>query len=222
MRHEGNENMRIRSWGVALIALGLVGFSVRASATLVTLPVTGGPGLDQGEVCLTTSLCPGTPVLSLVGNAPVSGSLVFNDVANTVDFSLTLLVDASFGAVAAGAGSTFVATGIPVMKIPIGGGAYQIVQLGTGSATASIIPVPPASFTVTANTPDVSALTCQVGTGADQCGLSLGPGGLLLQDPSLTNYQAFVSFNVNVPEPATLGLLGLGTGALVWVARRRS
>jgi hypothetical protein len=214
--------MRIRSWGVALIALAMASVSMRASATLVTLPVTGGPGLDQGEVCLTTSLCPGTPVLSLVGNAPVSGSLVFNDVANTVDFSLTLLVDASFGAVAAGAGSTFVATGIPVMKIPIGGGAYQIVQLGTGSALVSIIPVPPASYTVTANTPDVSGLTCVVGTGSDQCGLSLGPGGFGLVDPALTPYQAFVSFNVNVPEPATLGLLGVGTGALLWFGRRRT
>jgi hypothetical protein len=213
--------MRIRSWGVALIALALAGFSMRASATLVTLPVIGGQGMDQGEMCLVGPLCPGNPVLTLGGNAAVTGSFVFNDVANTVDISLTLTANASFGGLVFGAGTTFAATGVPVMKIPLGGGAYEIVQAGAASGSVGVVPL--GFLAPLSSAPDVSGLTCLVNTGADQCGFSLGPGGYQVVDTSSsTPLQVFQTFNVNVPEPATFGLLGLGTGALVWVARRRN
>jgi len=210
--------------GVALIAVGLAGVSMRATASLITLPVTGGPGLDQGEICLTKAevLCPGNASLTLTTGAPVVGSFVYDDVANTVSFSLQLVPPALFTGIPPTAtllnGSLYTATGIPVTKTNLSGGKYELSQ--SGAATGSAAPIWGAPYSQTSAVPTVSSLTCLVNsTGSGTCGVSLGPGGNLITD-GVTPYQVFETFNVNVPEPATLAIVGAGLAGLLLATRR--
>jgi hypothetical protein len=206
-----------------LTALALVlGLMAAPAATMAaTLTVTGGPGLDQGQICVTGNLCPGTPAFSLVGAAPVTGSFTYNAGPQTVDFSLTLTAPANFGAVSLVAGSTFTATGVPVIALPFGGG-IQVVQVGAATGSASPFGVT-APFGVLASSPAISALTCSIGTGADQCGVSLGAAGFQLSGPGGPGvYDTFVTFNVNVvPVPAAVWLFGSALG-LMGIMRRRA
>lgn len=208
--------MRFRWIPTLLLALGL---SAATGASALTLPVVGGPGLDQGQICSTSALCPGTPLLSLIGTAAVTGSFTYNAGPGTVDFSLTLAANANFGAAQLLAGSTISATGVPVIAAPLGGGAFVITQIGPASGLASPVLLSPV-LPVLANTPAISALTCTVGTGADQCGVSVGPAGLEIAT-QFGNVNAFLTYNVNVPEPGTALLLVGGLGGLAVAARRR-
>jgi hypothetical protein len=214
--------MRFRSMGVALIALGLASVPLGVSASLITLPVLGGPGLDDGQICPTSLLCPGNPTLSLTTDGAVSGSFVYDDVANTVSLSLTLLAPAVFTGGGPPAtllpGTVFTVSGIPVLNIPLGGGAFELVQ--TGSATGVVSPVGwGAPYSQVVGTPDVSSLDCTVGLGSDQCGVSFGPGGNVITD-GVNGYQVLETFNVNVPEPATVAILSMGLAGLVLASRR--
>lgn len=213
--------MRFRV-GALLAALALVGLAAPASA--LTLPVVGGPGLDQGELCPSSSSCPGNPAASLTVPAAATGSITFNSGPSTVDLTLTLSQNADFGGFAQIlAGSTFTASGIPVITIPMGGGAFQIVQAGLATGLVSPLNLAmPGGASILASSPAVSGLSCTVGTGSDQCGASFGPGGLTFQSTlSGQNYDAFVTFNVNVPEPGTLATLTLGITGLAFASRRR-
>ena len=213
--------MRFRL-GALLFSLGLVGLSGSASA--LTLPVIGGPGLDQGEICASGSTCPGTPSYSLTAPAGTTGSFTYNVGPSTVDFTLTLTQDADFGGTAQFlAGSTFSAIGVPVMTFPIGGGAFQIIQVGLATGLVSPLSLVVAGgATVLADTPAVNSLTCSVGTGSDQCGVSFGPGDFSFNATALaSDFDAFVTFNVNVPEPGTLMTLAFGIAGLSLAARRR-
>jgi hypothetical protein len=208
--------------GSRLAALSLIiGLMTAPAATFAaTLTVTGGPGLDQGQICVTPNLCPGTPAFSLVGSAPVSGSFTYNSGPSTVDFTLTLLANANFPPAALLAGTTFTATGVPVIALPFGSG-IQVVQFGAATGLASPFLISPA-FPILANTPVISGLTCSIGTGADQCGVSLGSGGLQIGNPGGGSFDAFVTFNVNVvPVPAAVWLFGSAIG-LMGVIRRRA
>ena len=212
--------MRFRSLGVTLIALGLASVPLRGSASLITLGVLGGAGLDDGQICLTGPLCPGNPLLTLTTEGAVSGSFVYDDVANTVSFTLTLLAPAVFTGGGPPAtllpGTVFSASGIPVLKIPSGGG-YELIQIGT--ATGVVAPVGwGAPYSQVVGTPDVSSLDCLVDTGS-QCGFSLGAGGNIITD-GVTPYQVLETFNVVVPEPATLAIVGVGLAALLLLNRR--
>lgn len=199
----------------AMFALTVAG----APALALTLPVIGGPGLDQGQICLSGSLCPGTPTFTLGGPAPVAGSFTYNSGPGTVDFVLTLTGPAVFGGVTVLAGTTFSAIGVPVVSAPLGGGVVAISQSGFATGlVAPLLSAPPLG--VIANTPAVSALNCLIGTGADQCGVSLGAGGFTVNAGG-PNYDVFVTFNVNVPEPTTMALVGAGFLGLGWAGRKR-
>jgi hypothetical protein len=210
--------MRFRWMTVALAALALIVAASPARALL--LPVTGGPGLDQGQVCPTGSLCPGTPTYTLGGPASVAGSFTYNVGPSTVDFVLTLTGPAVFGPVTVLAGTTVSAIGVPVISAPLGGGVVAIAQSGFATGLVSpVLSAPP--LTMVVNTPAVSALNCLIGTGADQCGVSLGAGGLTVNSGG-PNYDVFMTFNVNVPEPGTMLLLAAGLAGIAFAGRKRA
>lgn len=211
--------MRFRWMTAAVAALAVTVASSQALA--VTLPVIGGPGLDQGQICPTGSLCPGTPAFSLIGTAAATGSFTYNVGPSTVDFTLTLAAPASFGIPSLLPGSTFSAVGVPVISAPLGGGAFVIAQSGPATGLASPLLTAPA-FPILANTPAISGLTCTVGTGADQCGVSLGAAGLTIDGSPFGVFDAFLTFNVNVPEPTTALLVVSGLTGLVLAGRRRA
>ena len=214
--------MRFRL-GALPMALGMAVAATPASA--LNLPVVGGPGLDQGAVCAAGDFCPGVPFLSLTAPAAASGVFTYDSGTNTVDLTLTLTQDADFGGLAQLlAGTTFTASGISVMSFPLGGGAFQIVQIGSATGLVSPLNLAVAGgATVLANTPAVSGLTCSIGTGSDQCGVSFGAGGFSFHSTALdADYNAFVTFNVNVvPEPGTLATLAFGIAGLTFASRRR-
>jgi hypothetical protein len=210
--------MRFARLGALLIAVGLLTASAQVSA--LTLPITGGPGLDQGEICPSLSLCPGTPFLTLLNTAAVTGTITYNSGPGTVDIAVTLAAAGNFGGVQVLPGTTITANAIPVLNIPLGGGAYLLVQNGAAAGLAAPLLLSPA-FPIVANTPAISGLSCTVGTGSDQCGFSAGPGGLTFNAAG-TDYDAFLSFNVNVPEPTTMSLIGLGVLGLAWAGGKRA
>jgi hypothetical protein len=229
---------RVRRFRFAGYAVGAV-FALTLGATLVprtsfatTVDVTGG-GLDAGGLCAIGAICPSNPIdgYTYSSGGAVSGSLDFNSSTDTADFTFTLTTNTYFGGEELAAGSTFAATGISVTVTP-GTHGTETISLATPSTDASATNVNFVSpaLGVTANAPLLSALTCSLTSTGGQCGVSLGSvngaaNSLLLSDGSNNDYNAYLTFNVNVapvPIPAALPLLLSGVaGFAAWARRRR-
>jgi hypothetical protein len=222
--------MNLKSWAlVSAVSCALVPCICAAGS----LDVTGGPGLDVGALCPTsTPFCAasgGSGDLSLAGTSnPLSGSFSYNPSQNEISFSLTLTQAVTFGSGATTetfeAGSVFSATDLTVGAPNGAGGVVQ--GSGTGAAQLFVsTSTVPAVQTITDNAVTISVVSCTT-IGAGQCGVDIGgtAGGLAVGSVAGQAYDAALTFNTNVsavPLPASGWLLLGGLGGLVGARRRR-
>jgi hypothetical protein len=212
--------------GLAL-ALGFALVPQESSAS--TVSVSGG-GLDAGGLCALGASCPATPIdgYGYSSGGAVSGTLDYNSITDTADFTFTLTSNTYFGTEELAAGSTFSATAIPVT---VTAGAHSTTSISLASpvdgTTGNVNFISPA-LTVNENNPSLSVFTCTLTSTAGSCGVSLGSvngagNSLEFVDASNNEYNAYLTFNVNVvpvPLPATLPLLLAGLAGLGAMGRR--
>src|SRR5579859_3290749 len=192
----------------ALAVTAALTVAPRSMASTIDLGVTGG-GLDQGELCLTTAACPGTPTFSWSSGGLVSGTFTYDAVASTVSFTLDLTSNASLGGETLLAGSTFSAFTVPV-QLTTSGSLTEITQTGAPlNGTANLLFNP--GLAMIQGTPAISALSCSLNQKTDVCGVSFGASGLEVgPDGSGNSYNSFLTFDVEavpVPLPGAAGLL---------------
>jgi hypothetical protein len=217
----------------AALALTAAAALIPAEARAMTVTVTGGGGLDQGEICLASGLCPSTPdVYGLSGDGGISGTFVYtpgSGSTGTISFDLTLTSPATFtatsgttspGTIQLLADSTFSGT-VSVTATTSGSGTL-LTQTGLALSNADTFNFSTGT-TALETTPIISALTCSIGTGSSACGLTLGPTDLQLTSGG-TQYNAQWTIDTivtPVPVPASAWLFSSALAGFAWALRRR-
>jgi hypothetical protein len=214
--------MRRGLWlfSVAALLLAAPAFSL----TVAVQP--GSPGLDQG---FGFSGCPScTTAYTLSAAAPVgSGSIQFtNNLAavEVVQISLTSVSPVFTGGLNSVTFSSMSYSATVNASVTPFGSLFLVTQTGfaTGSVSGSYVATAGGSGPISLGSVDVNSLQCLVNaSGVGTCGVTfgrngfpvaVGAGSLLFQH----------TFNLNVPEPATLAMLSVGVLGLAWVGRLRA
>ena len=217
-----------RSWKFGALMLASTLFAGTASATLFTVPVNSTQfGMDLARTCIATS-CLGAGGQVWINNTDyqTSGSVTIDTTALTMSASLLVAYSQISGAADNGITQIEFFNTTYNFSAPItiiGGNTYQLA----GGATAV---VDPASVTETGtgggttnpiyNTVVVSG-SCLLGVNnSGQCGFTFGRQGF--QAPAPLSRYVQHTFNLAVPEPTTLSLIGAGFLGLGWAGRKRA
>src|SRR4029453_2695019 len=214
-----------------LLLVGAVFATAPASATIITLTVNGGFGLDSARTCIASScLGSGGQVWINNSNFATTGTITIDDVALTLSATLTVPFSNISGAADNGitdlqfSNTTYTITNAPITiatgsttTYSITGGNFSTVdpvtltEVGTGGGSTNPI----------FNSVRVTGSCGLVAGNTGQCGLTFGRVNFQVGAP----LSRFVEQTFNlavVPEPTTIALLGAGIVGLGWVGRRRA
>jgi PEP-CTERM motif len=203
-------------------------YLLAAPALALTVPISpSSPGLDQG---FGYSGCPScTIAYTLSAAAPVGGgSIQFTNNLAAVEVVQLSITSVSPVFVSGPNSVTFTSmsysASVNAMVMSLGGGDFLVQQTGfaTGTVTGSYSATAGGSGPINLASVDVNSLMCIVNAaGTGVCGVSFGRNGfpVAVGSGSLLFQH---TFNVNVPEPATLAMLSAGAVGLALMGRRRT
>lgn len=221
--------MQLRFVSLTLLLSAMIGPLATAAAAS---PIVGG-GLAQSFACASGanpcsssqdfSLDPPTPV------KPATGSISFT--ATTATILLTVptytMTGSSGGVTALDFSSVIYSATVSVSTVPLGGGTVSINQspgFATGSVSGTYDQIGgPGPGPFSDATVSFSDFSCLLVNGSGQCGFNVGSFNSTADfslDVNGAPHDVVQTFNVIVPEPGTIGLIALGTLALV-AGRRR-
>jgi hypothetical protein len=200
----------------------LAGLIAQGASASTVLSITSG-GIDTGTIntCIAANSCGSTTAYGYQSGGNVSGTITLTTSGATgtatFDLQLTSLVQFSGGAGQQLTAGTFAA---PV-SIPISLSGTTWSQTGTpvfGSNSGIMF----STLTASENAPQISSLSCTLGT-LDVCGFFLGPTGFEMTDSGSHTYDANLGFDVTaqvVPLPSSVWL-ALSGFAVLWFTRRQ-